>query len=154
MKPIVLALALAALACAAAAPPRMVHDFQEVAISPDGKQVASIEGDETEAGRPSIKSLVLRSADGASMHEVALPCGHVAECTPSDIAWAPDAKHVSFVLRSPGSHAHDIYTVKQDGSGLVRTLAFDGTLLSLKYAPGGQLAVLATPGAASWPTAS
>jgi dipeptidyl aminopeptidase/acylaminoacyl peptidase len=138
----------ALLLCAAASPSRMVHDFVEVALSPDGKHVASIEGDETEAGRPSVKSLVLRSVDGGSAKEVSLPCGRVAECTPSDLAWAPDATRVSFVLRSPGSHAHDIYSVQADGSGLVRTLAFDGTLVSLRYAQGGQLAVLATPGAA------
>jgi dipeptidyl aminopeptidase/acylaminoacyl peptidase len=138
----------ALLLCAAASPSRMVHDFVEVALSPDGKHVASIEGDETEAGRPSVKSLVLRSVDGSSVKEVSLPCGRVAECTPSDLAWAPDGKRVSFVLRSPGSHAHDIYSVQADGSGLSRTLAFDGTLVSLRYAQGGQLAVLATPGAA------
>jgi dipeptidyl aminopeptidase/acylaminoacyl peptidase len=131
-----------------AAPPRQAHDFFEVAISPDGQHIASIEGDETESGKPVIKSVVIRDEDGKSMKEVALPCGRVAECTPSDLAWAPDARQLSFILRSPGSHAHDIYTVAADASGLSKTLAFDGTLVSPRYAPNGELAVLATPGAA------
>ena len=142
-----LAISLAALLLGAAAE-RPVHGFQEVTISPDGQTVASVEGDESDGGRVTIKLLILRSTSGGGMHEVALPCGHGPECTPSDLAWAPDGKHLSFVLRSPGSHAHDIYTVGADGSGLSRTVAFNGTLVSLRYATDGKLAVLATPGAA------
>jgi dipeptidyl aminopeptidase/acylaminoacyl peptidase len=141
-------LAVIATMASGAAEARPVHDFLEVAISPDGQHVASIEGDETDAGRVVSKSLVLRSIDGKTTKDVALPCGSGPECTPSDIAWAPDAAHLAFVLRSPGTHGHDIYAVNADGSGLARTLAFDGTLVSLRYAPGGQLAVLATAGAA------
>ncbi len=125
-----------------------VHGFEEVAISPDGHVVASIEGDKTDGERVTIKSLVLRNVEGGAEHEVPLPCGHVRDCTPSDLAWAPDGKHLSFVLRSPGSHAHAIYTVNSDGAGLAQRVAFGGTLVTLRYAPGGQLAVLATEGAA------
>ena len=148
ISPLRLALCACALMMAAAAPGRPVHGFEEVAISPDGHVVASVEGDQSEGGRVVIKSLVLRSTDGSTQHEVPLPCGHGPECTPSDLAWAPDGKHLSFVLRSPGGHAHDIYTVDANGSGLARTVAFSGTLVSLRYAPNGQLAVLATAGAA------
>ena len=143
-----LALCFGALVMGGAAPGRPVHGFQQVALSPDGRVVASIEGDESEGGRVVVKSLVLRDIQDSAQHEVALPCGRGPECTPSDLAWAPDGTHLSFVLRSPGSHAHDIYAVGSDGSGVKRTVAFNGTLVSLHYAPGGQLAVLATAGAA------
>jgi dipeptidyl aminopeptidase/acylaminoacyl peptidase len=135
----------AALLLGAAAP---VHDFLSVAIAPDGKRVASIEGDETESGSPAIKSIVIRGVTDGTALTVKLPCGAVRECAPSSLAWAPDGQKLSFVLRSPGTHAHSIYTADAATGALTRRLAFDGTLVDLRYGPGGKLAVLATEGAA------
>jgi dipeptidyl aminopeptidase/acylaminoacyl peptidase len=140
-----LAITCAAILLAAAAP---VHDFLSVAISPDGARVASIEGDETESGTPAIKSLVIRKiSDGAAL-TIKLPCGKTRECMPSSLAWAPDATKISFVLRSPGSHAHSIYTADAATGGLTQRLAFNGTLVGLRYGPDGRIAALATEGAA------
>ncbi len=138
-------LPFAAVLLCAAAP---VHDFLNVAVSPDGKHVASIEGDEDVSGTADVQNVVIRAADGSGSATVPLPCGHVHECTPSSLAWAPDGGSLAFVLRSPGSHARALYTVKPDGSGLAKVLAFDGTMGSLRFGPHGQLAVLATAGAA------
>jgi dipeptidyl aminopeptidase/acylaminoacyl peptidase len=133
--------------CAAAAPDRPVHDFLSVEISPDGTRVASVEGDQTPSGEVDIQSLVIRSTHNGTPHEVALPCGAVPQCTPSDLAWAPDGKTLAFALRAPGSHAHSIYGVGPDG-GMPRKLAsFDGTLVRLRYSSKGKLAALATAGA-------
>jgi dipeptidyl aminopeptidase/acylaminoacyl peptidase len=137
-------LAVGSVLLCAAAP---VHDFLDVAISPDGAHVASIEGDQTIAGSVDIRALVIRDVTGGKQVSVALPCGAVRDCTPSSPAWSADGKHLSFVLRSPGSHAHAIYTVGADGTGLVRRLAFNGTLVSLRSGPNDQLSVLATAGA-------
>ena len=134
-----------ALLLGAAAP---VHDFLSVAISPDGKRVASIEGDETESGSPAIKSVVIRGVGDGAVLTVKLPCGAVRECAPSSLAWAPDGQHLSFVLRSPGTHAHSIYTADAANGALTQRLAFNGTLVDLQYGPGGKIAVLATEGAA------
>jgi dipeptidyl aminopeptidase/acylaminoacyl peptidase len=133
-----------ALLLAAAAP---VHDFLSVAVSPDGGFVASIEGDESAAGTADIRHVVIRRARDAKAVTIILPCGAVRECMPSSLAWSPDGHRLSFVLRSPGTHDHAIYSVNADGSNLVRELAFNGTLVSLSYGPGGQIAVLATQGA-------
>ena len=139
------ALGLAALLfCGAAAP---VHDFLSVAISPDGRRVASIEGDEGPAGTADIQTVVVRQvSDGAAL-QLAMPCGAVRDCTPSSLAWAADAKHLSFILRQPGGHAHAIYTADAQTGVLTRRLAFDGTLGSLRTGPADRLAVLATAGA-------
>jgi dipeptidyl aminopeptidase/acylaminoacyl peptidase len=137
-------LAIPALFLAAAAP---VHEFISVAISPDGSRVASIEGDQSPSGEVAIKSVVIRAVADGTAHEIALPCGTVEECTPSSLAWAPDGAHVSFILRSPGSHAHAIYTADVASGTLTRRVAFDGTLAGLRYGPGGRLAVQATAGA-------
>jgi dipeptidyl aminopeptidase/acylaminoacyl peptidase len=131
----------AALMLCAAAP---VHDFLSVAIAPDGARVASVEGDEDASGVADIRALVVRMVSDGTSRTIALPCGAVHECTPSSPAWAADGRHLSFVLRTPGSHAHAIYTADVQTGALVRRLAFDGTLESLRYGPDGRLSVLAT----------
>ena len=137
-------LGLAALLLCAAAP---VHDFLSVAISPDGARIASIEGDEGPAGTADIQTVVIRPTAGGPDTNLKLPCGAVRDCTPSSLAWSPDGQKVSFILRTPGSHAHSIYTADAQTGALTRRLAFNGTLESLSISRTGQLAVLATPGA-------
>jgi dipeptidyl aminopeptidase/acylaminoacyl peptidase len=99
------------------------------------------------SGVADIQSLVIRRVSDGTALTVALPCGAVHECTPSSPTWAPDGRHVSFVLRSPGSHEHTIYTADSQSGAIVRRLAFDGTLESLRAGPDGRLSVLATAGA-------
>src|SRR5258708_28141936 len=73
-----------------------------------------------------------------------LACGHVPQCWPDSPAWTPDGKHVTFALRTPGSHARSLYTVASDGSSLKKLLDFGGTINDLQYGADGRLAVLAT----------
>jgi dipeptidyl aminopeptidase/acylaminoacyl peptidase len=138
----------ALLATPVMADERNVHRFLEVALSTDGAVVASVEGDASLSGAdPPLRDLVLRRADGGAQVTVTLPCGHVEECWPSSPAWSPDAKHLSFALRRPGSHARSLYRIGTDGGQPVKLLDFDGTLTDLRYAPDGRLAMLAIAGA-------
>jgi dipeptidyl aminopeptidase/acylaminoacyl peptidase len=73
---------------------------------------------------------------------VPLPCGYIPECWPGSPTWTPDAKQLTFTLRTPGSHAYALYAVATDGSGLRKLLDFGGTLTDLKYGPDGSLALL------------
>jgi dipeptidyl aminopeptidase/acylaminoacyl peptidase len=131
---------------AAAAPTQ--HDYLELATSPDGRFVAAVEGDKSPSGGdPVVRQLVIRSTDGKTETAVALPCGAVPQCWPSSPAWTPDGARLGFALRTPGSHARAVYQVRADGGGLVRLLAFDGTIQGLRYAKTGALAMLATAGA-------
>ncbi len=133
----------------AAEPERPLHRFLDVAISPDGTLVASIEGEAPRSGRyPLVRDLVIRHADGSHPVTVALPCGRVAECWPGSLAWTPDSGHLAFALRTPGSHARTIYRVSGDGGDLTSLLSFNGTIIDLRYAPDGRLAMLAIEGAA------
>ena len=127
---------------------RLVHRFLQVEISPDGALVASVEGNSPVSGfYPPLRELIIRRVrDGAAI-DIALPCGHVPECWPGPVSWSPDGKHLSFALRTPGSHARSVYTVARDASGLTKLLDFEGTIESLKYGPDGRLAMLATAGA-------
>ena len=140
---------LAALAFTpAGAAERPLHRYLEIAMSPDGAHVAAVEGDSTPAGAlQPTRQLVIRGADGASVVTIALPCGQVAECTPSSPVWSPDSSHLAFALRTPGTHARSIYSVSADGTGLTRLLQFDGVIGDLRYVSGGRLAMLATAGA-------
>ncbi|MGD0192113.1 MAG: S9 family peptidase [Rhizomicrobium sp.] len=143
-----LAALLAATVAYAAASDRVVHRFISVAMSPDGKNVASVEGDSSPSGgEPVIRSLVIRSVDGKSTVNVTLPCGVVRECWPSSPTWDRDGKTLVFALRRPGTHARSLYTVAADGNGLKEILSFDGTIVDLRYGAHGSLAMLAVAGA-------
>jgi dipeptidyl aminopeptidase/acylaminoacyl peptidase len=141
-------IALAGSGFAVASTARLVHRFLEVVIAPNGAYVASVEGDSPSGGSPpDIRELVLRRiADGAEVH-VALPCGRVPQCWPSAPAWSPDSRHLSFALRTPGTHSYAVYDVTPAGANLTRLLAFSGTITGLKYSSEGTLALLAVENA-------
>jgi dipeptidyl aminopeptidase/acylaminoacyl peptidase len=131
-----------------AAPPRPVHRFLEIQVSPDAALVASVEGDSPPDGYyPPIRDLIIRRVRGGAATKIALPCGSVPQCWPGSPSWTADGRHVSFSLRTPGSHARSVYTVAADGSGLTKLLDFSGTIDDLKYGPDGRLAMLATENA-------
>jgi dipeptidyl aminopeptidase/acylaminoacyl peptidase len=127
---------------------RPVHRYLQIALSPDAKLVASVEGDSPTNGfYPPIRDLVIRRVRDGAATQIALPCGAVPQCWPGAPAWAPDGKHLSFALRTPGAHSRSVYTVAADGSGLTKLLDFSGTIDDLKYGRDGRLALLATENA-------
>lgn len=131
-----------------AAAARGTHQFLELAVSPGGRYVASVEGDASPwGGAPVIRTLIIRGSDGVGATIVRLPCGSVRECWPSRPAWDPDGTTLVFALRTPGSHARALYSVAADGSHLIKLLAFDGTIDDLRFGPGGKLAMLAVAAA-------
>ncbi|HEX3396638.1 MAG TPA: prolyl oligopeptidase family serine peptidase [Steroidobacteraceae bacterium] len=131
-------------ACEAAQAPRLVHRFLGIEISPNGELVASVEGDSSASGgAPTVRDLLIRPVSGGVAITVPMPCGRVPQCWPDSPTWSPDAKHLSFTLRMPGSHARSIYAVGADGRGLTKLLDFSGTIVHLRYMPDGRLAMLA-----------
>ena len=126
------------------------HLYLEAKISPDGRYVASVEGDApSSGGYPVRRELVLRASDGRgnSERKIVMPCGEVPECWPASLAWSPDGRQLAFVLRKPGSHARSIYRASPEDGKLTELLAFDGTVKALRYGKDGVLAMLATSGA-------
>ena len=121
----------------------LLHLFRSVAIAPDGRQVASIEADDAPAESQPPSRLVLRGLDGTT-HAVELPCAGQPGCTPSSLAWSADGRTLAFLLDEPGGIGTDVETVAASGGQPRRVLAFPGPLDSLRYGPGGRLAVLAT----------
>ena len=136
------------IAVADARAERPVHRFLTAVVSPDGRRVASVEGDSPPAGRtPVVRDLVIRAVDGGAAVTVALPCGRVPQCWPSSPVWSPDGRRLTFALRTPGTHARSVYSVEPDGGHLTKLLGFDGTITELRYSRDGRLAMLATAGA-------
>ena len=130
------------------APGRRVHLFDDLALSPDGNAVASIEHDEpVRDGDKPVHTLVIRPSAGGGAVTVKLPCAAGPDCKPSDPAFSPDRHRLGFVLRQPNDAQAYVYEVNIDGSGLERRLAFHGQLGGLRYGAGGQLAMLAIAGA-------
>lgn len=127
---------------------RLVHRFLRVEISPDGKWVASVEGDAPVNGYyPAIRQLMIRSTGGTAQTQVRLPCGQVEQCWPDFPTWTSDSRHLSFTLRKPGTHDYSVYSVGAGGDGLTDLIDFSGTIVDLRYLPDGRLAMLATAGA-------
>jgi dipeptidyl aminopeptidase/acylaminoacyl peptidase len=127
---------------------RLVHRFLEVQISPDGKWVASVEGDAPINGYyPAVRQLVVRPTAGKGATQIALPCGQVEQCWPGSPTWRPDSRLLSFTLRKPGTHEYSVYSVEPGGGGLTELINFSGTLVDLRYLPDGRLAMLAMAGA-------
>jgi dipeptidyl aminopeptidase/acylaminoacyl peptidase len=149
-----LAIALAALvlvaphAAVAAPRERTLHAFGSIAIAPDGKRVAAIESDEARIDGTAVRQhLIVRAIGNDAAHEVMLPCEPSTECVPSYPTWSPDGKQLVFVLKSPKSKRHFLYTVTPDAFLPKKILAFSGTLVSPRFSHSGVLAVLATPNA-------
>lgn len=156
MRLLVTLLALLSLAAQAhAATPRSLRDFRSVAISPDGTRIASIEGNAPAGGgSPAIFELVIRDADGGDLRHIRMPCGAVPGCTPFDAVWAPDGRHVVFVLSTPDSFDNAVYSVDAAGGAPGRVLAFGGTIATLRFGLDGTLAMLVTAGATKAPGAT
>ncbi|HEX9159918.1 MAG TPA: LpqB family beta-propeller domain-containing protein, partial [Rhizomicrobium sp.] len=127
---------------------RGVRQFLELAVSPDGARIASVEGDSSPAGgEPVVRALIIRTADGKSALTVALPCGQARECWPSSPVWDSHGKSLVFALRTPGTHARSLWSVAADGSHPTTLLGFNGTIGTLRFGPDGRLAMLAVAGA-------
>lgn len=128
---------------AASSSARPLHVFGTVALSPDGRHVASIETDDLPAEtRPPVRLLV-RDLAGAAM-AVRLPCAGRAGCVPSSPSWSADGRELAFLLEQPGGGATTIEVVPAEGGATRRVLAFPGPLAGLRHGPGDRLAVLAT----------
>ncbi|HUK02189.1 MAG TPA: S9 family peptidase [Steroidobacteraceae bacterium] len=145
MKTLLALTVLVAAAASAAEPTPLLHRFVDLAISPNGAIVASVEGDASPSGgAPVVRELILRRVKDGQAISVALPCGKVPQCWPGSPLWSKDGKQLMFTVRTPGTHRRAIYSVAADGSAATRLLEFDGTIENLSLGPQGELAMLAT----------
>jgi dipeptidyl aminopeptidase/acylaminoacyl peptidase len=131
-------LIVAALAAAALAG---VHQYERVAISPDGALVAAVEAVELPGriAEPHGAVVVRWTADG----KVAASFDPCAACTYSDPTWSPDGKVLAFLGADRKAHTAELLAASD---GKVAVVApFAGLLAKPRFSPDGKvLAVLAT----------
>ena len=118
--------------------------FGQVAISPDGKRLAWIEG-----GRGGGEILVASPADLSKTERVTAAGKPDQHCREGEIAWEPDSMGLAFFsdCADPGKQA-DLYLSRLDGSPVKRLTAMNGIAQAPAFSPdGNQIAFLYVEGA-------
>jgi len=147
-----LAVVMSALA-ATAAPTGVMHQYASVALSPDGRRIASVETvREPFATTEQHGAVVIRGTDGKVLGRI----DTCPNCKYSDLTWAGDSKRLAFIAtaeglatlngampRPPGAvpdpeHPYVAYKIAE----------LNGLLAAPRWSPqGNSIAVLATEGA-------
>lgn len=141
-----------------------VQEFREVAISPDGRRVAWVEGLHGENGAPSPNSAILvadLNSPSTPSHRISAGDGKTAHAE-SDIAWSPDSRFLAFLSNKDEEGQPQLYiadvaqnltrssnTSSAPGSGGARMLThLKGSLESPGWSPNGKhIALLFTENA-------
>jgi len=116
-----------------------VRDINEVALSPDGHQLAWVV--ETQ-GKPGI---MVANPDGKNAHSVGL-AAKPGTCSEEGIAWAPDSRHLAFFSNCAssrsgmgGSKQPDLYVLDTQSQGKPEHLAsLNGYAHALSWSPDGK----------------
>jgi dipeptidyl aminopeptidase/acylaminoacyl peptidase len=119
-----------------------LHNFETVAIAPDGRHVASIETQDDGSDGNTPASLLIRDVKGGAV-VVPLPCTAGPNCKVDSPTWSRNGE-LAFLVSRPEEGVAEIDAVDAQGGALRRVLSFNGTLDRLRYGPGNRLAVLAT----------
>ena len=114
------------------------QSIQAVAISPDGRQLAWVI---ERAGKPAIEVATADGRHGRAVTAAEKP----GACAESDIAWAPDSRHLAFVsnckidLTSTQVMQNAIYLADTVGRGKpVRLAQLDGYVRALQWTASGK----------------
>jgi dipeptidyl aminopeptidase/acylaminoacyl peptidase len=125
-----------------------VHRFQEVALSPDGRQVAWVEALPPRENAPQQHTIAVADLESpaAAPRRVTAGDGRAAH-DEHGVAWSPDGRRLAFLSDREKEGQLQVY-VTAAGGGPVRKLTdVHGFLADLRWSPDGkQLAVLFTEG--------
>src|SRR5579871_394257 len=71
--------------------------YRQVAISPDGRRVAYVEGVRNADNSDSRNSLIFIAGEGSAAAKRITVGSSGAKCQEKDIAWSPDSRQIAFV---------------------------------------------------------
>jgi dipeptidyl aminopeptidase/acylaminoacyl peptidase len=123
--------------------------FQQAAISPDGRRVAWVEIRTDDAGSPTGKQdIYVAASTGAGKPRrvtAGQPAGHYDE---GSVAWSPDGKRLTFLSDAAKSGQLRLYVSSVNGSAAQELTNGKGFLQDPKWSPDGKtIAVLFTENA-------
>ncbi|HEY2471563.1 MAG TPA: S9 family peptidase [Terracidiphilus sp.] len=121
------------------------HSFGQVAISPDGKRLAWIEG-----GRGGGEIVVAPTDDLAKTAKVTAAAGSDQRCREGEIAWEADSKGLAFFsdCGDPNGKQENLYLSHLDGTPAKRLTALTGYVHEAAFSPDGtRIAFLYVEGA-------
>jgi dipeptidyl aminopeptidase/acylaminoacyl peptidase len=120
------------------------HSVGQVAVSPDGKQLAWITG-----GRGGGEILVASMADLKRTQRVTAAARPDQHCSENDLTWAPDSKALAFFSDCAGSDGQvDLYLSRVDGTPAKRLTQLKGYVHEPAFSPdGSKIAFLYVAGA-------
>ena len=120
------------------------HGVGQVAVSPDGKQLAWIEG-----GRGGGQILVAPLDDLKKSHRVTAATKPDQKCGEGDLTWEPDSKALAFLSDCASSSGQrDVYLDRFDQNPPRRVTELKGEAHELAFAPdGSKIAFLYVEGA-------
>jgi dipeptidyl aminopeptidase/acylaminoacyl peptidase len=105
----------------------------QVAISPDGKQLAWVQG-----GRRGGQIEVAPFTNLNKAVQVTAAVKGSEECAEGDLAWAPDSKALAFLSNcGSGADQDDVYLAAIDGSAPKRLTELKGYVHELSFSPDG-----------------
>jgi dipeptidyl aminopeptidase/acylaminoacyl peptidase len=129
------ALALALTTEVAAAPgPAPLHLFDNLALSPDGQQVAASEADDPQdLSRTPHHQIVLRRARDGAVERVYDPC---PVCTYGDVAFSPDGSRLAYIARDKKTAEVSVHIAA--GASDQVAASFKGVAEKSRWSPDGK----------------
>jgi len=129
--------------------PFRAQNFEQVAISSDGKRVAWVEIRADEEGAPTGKQDIYvqeTSAEGKPVRVTAgAPAAHLNE---GNVAWSPDSKQIAFLSDAVISGQPQLYVASVSSGPAHKLTSVKGFLAGTKWSPDGKsIAVLFTENA-------
>ena len=122
-------------------------EFRQVALSPDGRRVAYVEGLRNADNSDSRNSLIYIATEGAAPRRITVgPSG--AKCQEKDITWSPDSRQIAFLSDCASSRQLQLYVADAVTGKTHKLTSVKGYLQTPKWSPEGmQIAVLFTENA-------
>ena len=120
------------------------RNFEQVALSPDGRSVAWVETLVGSDGVPDghTQIYVADAKDGGQVHRITASGRRAAE---GSVTWAPDSSRVAFTSDAAKPGQPQLYTARPDGGQVRRITNIDGALANPSWSPDGtRFAVLYT----------
>jgi dipeptidyl aminopeptidase/acylaminoacyl peptidase len=121
--------------------------FRQVAISPDGRHVAYVQGLPNSENGDGRHSLLFLATEGGAAKRITVGSAG-ARCQEKDIAWSPDSRQIAFLSDCASPRQLQLYVADATSGKTHKLTSLKGYLQVPRWSPeGSQIAVLFTENA-------